>query len=181
MISRLRTALLLFLLSVPALAIAADYPAPDEGDFVMRDFKFTSGETLPELRIHYRTLGKPAKDAKGVGRQRRAHHARHDRQRRAVHPPGIRRRAFRPRSAARRDEIFHRPARMTSATANRASPATGCTPNFRTTATRHGRGGVSPADRRPRRESRAARHGHLDGRHAHLAVGRDCIRISWTR
>src|SRR5216110_142303 len=45
---------------------AADYPPPTEGDYVIRDFKFTSGETLPELKIHYRTIGKPVKDAKGV-------------------------------------------------------------------------------------------------------------------
>ena len=39
-----------------------------EGDFVIRNFKFTSGETLPELRIHYRTLGQPRKDEGGVVR-----------------------------------------------------------------------------------------------------------------
>jgi homoserine O-acetyltransferase len=40
-----------------ALLVAA--PAlPVEGDHVLRDFRFASGETLPELRIHYRTLGK---------------------------------------------------------------------------------------------------------------------------
>ena len=49
-------------------ARAADYPAPTEGDFVTKDFHFSSGETLPELRIHYRTLGKPQKDKKGVVR-----------------------------------------------------------------------------------------------------------------
>jgi homoserine O-acetyltransferase len=43
----------------------ADYPAPTEGDYTIRDFKFASGETLPELRVHYRTLGKPEKDAQG--------------------------------------------------------------------------------------------------------------------
>ena len=41
-------------------------PAPAEGDFVIKDFRFTSGETLPELRIHYRTLGTPKKNAQGV-------------------------------------------------------------------------------------------------------------------
>lgn len=46
-------------------ASAADYPAPTEGDFTIRDFKFQSGETLPELSLHYRTLGKPEKDAQG--------------------------------------------------------------------------------------------------------------------
>ena len=46
-----------------SFAFAADYPTPTEGDYTIRDFKFTSGETLPELRLHYRTLGKPEKDA----------------------------------------------------------------------------------------------------------------------
>jgi homoserine O-acetyltransferase len=41
-------------------------PAPQEADFVMKDFRFTSGETLPELRIHYRTYGTPRKNAQGV-------------------------------------------------------------------------------------------------------------------
>ena len=59
--------ILLFLASVLAaiVASAADYPTSTEGDFTIRDFKFQSGETLPELRIHYRALGKPEKDAQG--------------------------------------------------------------------------------------------------------------------
>jgi homoserine O-acetyltransferase len=47
---------------------AADYPAPAENDYVIRDFKFTSGNTLPELRIHYRTIGKIDKDPAGKTR-----------------------------------------------------------------------------------------------------------------
>jgi homoserine O-acetyltransferase len=43
----------------------AQRPAPEEGNFVARDFHFKSGETLPELRLHYTTLGKPARDAEG--------------------------------------------------------------------------------------------------------------------
>ena len=50
---------------VTKFASAADYPTPAEGDFTFRDFKFQSGETLPELRLHYRTLGKPQKNAEG--------------------------------------------------------------------------------------------------------------------
>jgi homoserine O-acetyltransferase len=42
---------------------AAEYPAPAEADYSIREFKFASGETVPELRIHYRTLGKPDRDA----------------------------------------------------------------------------------------------------------------------
>jgi homoserine O-acetyltransferase len=47
---------------------AADYPAPVEGDYVLRDFHFSNGASLPELKIHYRTLGSPKKDAKGIVR-----------------------------------------------------------------------------------------------------------------
>src|SRR5437899_3044716 len=56
-----------FFLSIFAARFAsgADYPAPTESDFTIHDFKFASGETLPELRVHYRTLGKPEKDAQG--------------------------------------------------------------------------------------------------------------------
>ena len=46
-------------------AFASDYPPPVEADFTIHDFKFTSGETLPELRVHYRTIGKSEKDAQG--------------------------------------------------------------------------------------------------------------------
>src|SRR5258705_1357910 len=47
-------------------ARTADYPAPREGDFVLRDFKFKSGESLPELRIHYHAFGQPKRDSQGV-------------------------------------------------------------------------------------------------------------------
>ena len=40
-------------------------PTATEGDYIVRDFHFESGETLPELRIHYATLGKPTRDAQG--------------------------------------------------------------------------------------------------------------------
>jgi homoserine O-acetyltransferase/O-succinyltransferase len=54
-----------FLLVAATAVWAADYPAPADGDYTIRDFKFSSGETLPELRIHYRTLGKAEKDGQG--------------------------------------------------------------------------------------------------------------------
>jgi homoserine O-acetyltransferase/O-succinyltransferase len=40
-------------------ATAADYPAPKQGDWIARDFKFHTGETLPQLRLHYTTVGDP--------------------------------------------------------------------------------------------------------------------------
>ena len=52
----------------PAQALSRVVPAPVEGDFVARDFAFTSGERLPEVKIHYRTVGTPRKDADGVVR-----------------------------------------------------------------------------------------------------------------
>jgi homoserine O-acetyltransferase/O-succinyltransferase len=57
---------LLPLLSLSALAQTS--PVPAQGDFVLRDFEFESGEALPELRLHYRTLGTPRRDAAGVVR-----------------------------------------------------------------------------------------------------------------
>lgn len=48
-------------------AFAADAPqfASKEGDFTIPNFQFQSGETLPELRIHYTTLGTPQRDRAG--------------------------------------------------------------------------------------------------------------------
>ena len=40
-------------------ALAADYPAPKQGDWTAKDFKFHTGETMPELRLHYTTVGEP--------------------------------------------------------------------------------------------------------------------------
>jgi homoserine O-acetyltransferase/O-succinyltransferase len=42
--------------------------APDTGSYVLRDFHFANGEALPQLRLHYRTLGRPRRDAAGVVR-----------------------------------------------------------------------------------------------------------------
>ena len=42
-----------------------NYPEPVEGDYVIQNFHFRSGETLPELNMHYRTIGTLQKDASG--------------------------------------------------------------------------------------------------------------------
>jgi homoserine O-acetyltransferase len=44
---------------------STDYHSPDQGTFVVKDFQFKSGQRLPEVKIHYYTLGKPQKDASG--------------------------------------------------------------------------------------------------------------------
>ncbi len=61
---RILAALLLALVTLPLAA--ADDVAPVEHDYVVKDFHFASGEVLPEVRIHYTTLGEPRRDAKGV-------------------------------------------------------------------------------------------------------------------
>src|SRR6187200_2908637 len=73
----MRSALLLLLLSCSlASAVSAQtpnqplrtYPAPVEGDYIIQNFHFRSGETLPELKIHYRTIGTLKSDSSGVTR-----------------------------------------------------------------------------------------------------------------
>jgi homoserine O-acetyltransferase len=65
---------LLLLLLLPAFGGAqqgpSGYPQPFEGDWNVPDFTFRSGETLAPLRLHYITLGSPARD--GDGRIRNA-------------------------------------------------------------------------------------------------------------
>jgi homoserine O-acetyltransferase len=60
-----RIALMLWLVLQVQAALAADYPAPQPGDFVVKDFQFKSGERLAEIKLHYYTLGTPQKDASG--------------------------------------------------------------------------------------------------------------------
>jgi homoserine O-acetyltransferase len=47
------------------LTLAAEYPTPTETDYVIKNFRFHSGGSLPELRMHYRTLGQPKRDENG--------------------------------------------------------------------------------------------------------------------
>jgi homoserine O-acetyltransferase/O-succinyltransferase len=49
----------------PATALQPPGPQPTEGDFVMHDFQFASGESLPALKLHYYTFGAPHRNAAG--------------------------------------------------------------------------------------------------------------------
>lgn len=55
----------LMMLATTAQAAPAAYPNQREADFVARDFRFASGETLPEVKLHYTTLGTPHRNAQG--------------------------------------------------------------------------------------------------------------------
>ena len=57
---------LFVVLGFPVAMRTADYPAPQEGDFTVHDFHFKDGEVLPELRLHYATLGTPTRDSQGM-------------------------------------------------------------------------------------------------------------------
>jgi homoserine O-acetyltransferase/O-succinyltransferase len=51
--------LLITTLVSPETGLAQGYPAPKEGDWIAKDFRFHTGEVMPELRVHYTTIGAP--------------------------------------------------------------------------------------------------------------------------
>jgi homoserine O-acetyltransferase len=65
---RVRRWPMLFCFCLSVFGAGATYPQPTEGDYTITNFRFRSGETLPELRIHYRTLGAPRRDSNGIAR-----------------------------------------------------------------------------------------------------------------
>ena len=48
------------LVLLSAVALAAQYPAPKQGDWVAHDFRFHTGEVMSEVRLHYTTIGDPS-------------------------------------------------------------------------------------------------------------------------
>jgi homoserine O-acetyltransferase len=64
----MRSLILSVALAAAAQAQPSSPPGVTQGDFTTQNFRFESGETLPALRLHYRTLGRPRKDARGVVR-----------------------------------------------------------------------------------------------------------------
>lgn len=65
MLRYVRAALLGAAAVVLSLGAAMAAPEPAPHDLVLKDFRFRSGETLPELKVHYYTLGTPRTDAAG--------------------------------------------------------------------------------------------------------------------
>src|ERR1041385_9123606 len=60
-----RFALILVAALLSVMCYAQDYPQPQQGNFIVKDFQFKSGEKLPEVKLHYYTLGTPQKDSSG--------------------------------------------------------------------------------------------------------------------
>ena len=58
----------LFAIASQSNAQPRSFPTAADGDFIARNFRFGTGEGLPELKLHYRTLGAPRRDAAGVVR-----------------------------------------------------------------------------------------------------------------
>lgn len=63
-----RAVLSLLILMIRAAPAGAQHAEGSEGDFTLKDFRFTSGEAMPGLRLHYRTLGRIRRDGEGVVR-----------------------------------------------------------------------------------------------------------------
>ena len=146
---------------------------PLEGDYVIHDFHFASGETLPELRMHYTMLGKPHSDAHGqVNNAVLILHGTGGSGRSLLneHFAGV---LFGKGQLLDTNKYFiilpdgigH---------GKSSKPSDGLHAHF-PQYTYHGHGGraVRPAHQGPRGGPPAAGDGHLDGLHAHLHVGRD--------
>jgi len=164
------TGLLAALLAAPATW--ASHPPPAEAEFLIRDFRFASGESLPELRVHYRTFGTPRADARGVVRNAVL----------ILHGTGgsgasLVRAEFagelfgagQPLDAARffiviPDGIGHGKSSKPSDGLHARFPHYGYRDMVESR--------VPAADAGPAHESRAPGDGHLHGWHAYLAVGR---------
>jgi homoserine O-acetyltransferase len=51
--------------AAPSTLAQTSWPNQQEGDFLIKDFRFKSGETIAELKLHYTTLGTPRRNAAG--------------------------------------------------------------------------------------------------------------------
>ena len=56
----LRLAFCITFASFAHAATAADYPAPKEASAILKNFRFSAGEVMPEVRINYVTVGEPS-------------------------------------------------------------------------------------------------------------------------
>ncbi len=162
-------------------AAAPAYGEPHGADYVIHDFHFRSGESLPELRIHYTTFGTPHRDASG----------RIDNAVLILHGTGgAGTSLIRPQFAG---ELFG-PGQLLDNSkyfiilpdgighGKSSKPSDGLHMRFPHYGySRHGRGAAPSGDRGPGHKPASPAHGHLDGLHAGLHVGRDSGPMQWSR
>jgi homoserine O-acetyltransferase len=153
--------LALALMAGPGLA--ADYPAPTEGSWVARDFRFHTGETLPELRLHYTTVGVPTGEPVLVLHGTTGSGA-------GLLTPNS------PASSSARGSPWTRAATSSSCPTPSAPAVLEALGRLAGELSpvqlrRHGSRPVSAGHRAPRPAPREAGHRQLDGRHARLDVG----------
>src|SRR5690348_6219122 len=162
---------------MPEIDPAINWPNYREADFVIQDYRFASGEVLPELRLHCRTMGTPRRDPTGKivngvlllqGNTGTGANWLRPSLADELYGPG------QPLDAAQ-SFLHHagcdRTRRVVEACrrAAREFPALPLP--------RHGRERLPAHNGAPRRRPSAARHWQLDGRHARLDVGGDVSRF----
>ena len=109
---------------IAAPAVAADYPPPKQGEWIARDFKFHTGEVMPELRLHYTTIGEPSGQPVLVLHGTTGSAA-------SMLTPAFAGELFGAGQPLDATQVLHHHAGRASATANRRSRPTACGRNFR--------------------------------------------------
>ena len=146
--------------------MAADYPAPKQGSWIAKDFKFHTGDTMPELRLHYTTVGEPTGEPVLVLHGTGGSGA-------SMLTPGFAGELFgagQPLDATKYyiiipDNIGH--GKSSKAVRRHEDDV----PEIQLR--RHGRCPVPPGQGRPRRQASAAGDRQFDGRHARMDLGRE--------
>jgi homoserine O-acetyltransferase len=64
-VKKLSLSLLLFLVVIHSSKAQKEFPTPIEGDYLVKNFPFRSGENLEQLKLHYTTIGTVTKDKNG--------------------------------------------------------------------------------------------------------------------
>ena len=168
-----RLALVLATTICALCAWAAEYPAPSEGAWVARDFRFHTGEVMPELHLDYRTIGAPTGEPVLVLHGTAGSGA-------SMLTPAFAGELFgagQPLDASRYYIIIP----DTLGHGKSSKPSDGLRTQVpEVQLRRHGRRALPAAHRAPQSEARARGDRQLDGRHGDVDLRRRSIRTTWT-